>query len=67
MNAKENHIREYRIKRGWTQEKLARRIRVNPALFARYEEGTEDPPVDICIYLCVVLDADPQELFGWGK
>lgn len=67
MNAIENHIKECRIKRGWTQEKLAERIHVGPALFACYEDGTEDPPVGICIDLCAVPDANPQELLGWGK
>lgn len=60
-------LKRLREKKGWTQEGLAERIHIDPAAYARYESGEEEPPLDTCIYLCVVLDSYPGELLGWEK
>jgi len=60
------NLRRIRKEKGWTQEKLAERIHVDRTTYNKYESGKVDPPLDICIYLCVVLDTNPNELMGWG-
>ena len=58
-------LKKARECKGYTQEALADRIHVDRAAFARYESGEEEPSLDTCIYLCVVLDVTPATLMGW--
>ena len=67
MDKLPNKLKELRKKKGWSQARLAERIHIDRTTYCKYENGTVTPPVDICIYLCIVLDSNPNELFGWGQ
>lgn len=60
-------LRDIRLDRGWTQEALAVRINLSAEQYRRYEAGAEEPPIEVVVYLCIVLDTTPCHLMGWGS
>ncbi len=55
-----------RLEKGMTQQEVADRIHIDRSTYSKYESGKVDPSLDKCIFLCIVLDMDPNELMGWG-
>ena len=59
-------LRRLRRAKGWTQQRLADRIHVDRTTYCKYENDTVEPPMEVWLYLCIVLDTNPNELMGWG-
>lgn len=60
------NLRHIRSRQGLTQQQIAKAIHVDRTTYNKYEAGTAEPPLDTCIYLCIVLDTTPNELLGWN-
>ncbi len=59
-------LRRLRKAKGWTQQRLADRIHVDRTTYNKYENDVVEPPIEVWLYLCIVLDTNPNELLGWG-
>lgn len=42
-------IESLRIKKGWSQAELARRLHLSPSTVGMYEQGRREPPIDILV------------------
>lgn len=42
-------IESLRIKQGWSQAELARRLHLSPSTVGMYEQGRREPPIDILV------------------
>ena len=60
-------LKALRIQKGWTQKRLAERIHIDRTTYAKYESDKVKPPMEVWLYLCIVLDTDPNYLLGWGN
>ncbi len=52
-----------RIERGWSQQDLARRLRVNQTLVSAYERGLKLPSLDRLVRLQKIFNVEPMSLF----
>lgn len=58
-------IRQERMRRGWTQEHVARKIGVTKATLQRIETGQRKPSYDVLVKLLDLFEyTDPRELFA---
>lgn len=48
-------IREQRLSRGWSQERLANKVGLKGPSIMRYESGTQWPPLDVAEAIINVL------------
>jgi DNA-binding XRE family transcriptional regulator len=62
----ESHVREYRLKKGLSQEALARELGVSRQTVVNIERGTNEPKVLLALGLAAVLGAAVHELFRRG-
>ena len=60
-------LRRARKAKGWTQERVARELRVDRTTYCKYETGKVEPPITLCFHLCVVLGLTPNALMGWEE
>lgn len=61
-----NIIREYRTRRGMTQEELAQALSVTPQAVSRWEIGVSYPDIAMVPGIARVLEASADELLGCG-
>ena len=61
------NLRKRRKEKGWSQRHVADRIHVDRTTYSKYESGKTDPPLEKCIFLCIVMDMSPNQLMGWGS
>lgn len=52
-------IKEYRIKNGYTQEKLAEIINVSTTFISRIERGNAKTSLEVLAKICLALDVSP--------
>ncbi len=63
-----NKILQYHRKKHrnrYTQQQLAIKIGVAPSAVSNWESGRIPIPGDAVIRLCLELEIDPNQLFGW--
>ena len=58
-----NRIRQFRIKKGFSQEKLAELSDLNMSYIGQVERGEKNPSVDIVYSIASALDVDLSDLF----
>ena len=59
-----NRVQEYRWKRGWSVQQLARISKVNRSTIVRLEDGsTKSPSLDVAFALADALKVDERILF----
>lgn len=58
------NIRYYRLKIGWTQEKLAIRAKLHSHYLSRLELGQENATLETLEKVAKTLQLDPKELFN---
>lgn len=66
------NIREYRLKAGYRQTELVRKLQIagiDISIFSynRIERGTQNPTVSFLFALCTLLHCDMNDLFGLEK
>lgn len=57
-----NYIKDKRIKKRFTQEELATKLKVNRSTYANWEQGLRKIDADMVIKICEILDIDIVEL-----
>jgi len=62
----QSHVREYRLRAGFTQEQLARELGVSRQTVVNIERGLNEPRVLLAIALGALLGAAVGELFRKG-
>jgi transcriptional regulator with XRE-family HTH domain len=55
-------IARLRSEKGWTQPDLARRLEVSRERLSKWERGKHEPPLDMVMALCDVLEVSIDEL-----
>jgi transcriptional regulator with XRE-family HTH domain len=55
-------LRDARVRAGLSQEEVAERIDLDPAMYGGIERGRLVPTIPTLTRLCVVLKLDPDEL-----
>jgi ribosome-binding protein aMBF1 (putative translation factor) len=55
-------IRTFRLRKGWSQARLATELSTSQPHIARIERGTENLPIETCRRLCLALDIDMNTL-----
>jgi transcriptional regulator with XRE-family HTH domain len=58
-----HRISELRRERGWTQEKIAERLRMLPENYARIEQGWQNVTIDTLVRVAEALDVTLRDLF----
>ncbi len=66
MPTYESHVREYRLRAGFTQEQLARQLGVSRQTVVNIERGFNEPKVLLAIALGALLGVAIGELFRKG-
>ena len=61
------NLRKYRTEQGLTQQKVAQAICVDRTTYTKYERGTTEPSLATVLMLCRLLNASPNQLFGWDE
>lgn len=60
-------VKEYRIKQGLTQEKLAEKVGVNETYISRVETGSAKPSLKLLFNLSIVLETTMDNLIVDSK
>lgn len=60
-------LKEFRIKKGYTQKQLAEIIGVTEASVSRYESETRKLDQELITRLCIALEVTPNELLGFDE
>ena len=58
-------IKRIRTKKGFTQEELSERMKINPKYLSSIERGKENPTLNTLIKLSESLDVDLSEIFSF--
>lgn len=58
------NIRNYRVKLGWTQERLAREIGVSTSFIGHIERGSRTASLDTLVLICNAMDISADQLLG---
>lgn len=58
-----NKIKELRISRGWSQQKLADAAGVSQLMISRCERGVVFPSIGTCLLICKALGKYLDEVF----
>ena len=61
------NLRKYRTEQGLIQKKVAQAICVDRTTYTKYEMGTTEPSLATFLTLCQILNASPNQLFGWDE
>ena len=64
--AYQSNVKEFRIRRGFSQEALARELGVSRQTVVNIERGASEPKVLLAIAMATVLGAAVHELFRKG-
>lgn len=59
-----NKIKEFRFRRGLTQQQLADRVGVDQSAIVRWEQGKANPTVENLISMATILDCSTDALLG---
>ncbi|MBP5662632.1 MAG: helix-turn-helix transcriptional regulator [Clostridia bacterium] len=57
-------LKEYRLRRGWSQKEVAERLFCSPVVYSRYETGVRQPSLEILIKLADLYGISLDELTG---
>ena len=60
-------IRQERVKRGWTQEYVARRIGLSLTAIQKIETGERNPSYPVLVKLEDLFQMNHRDLFGGGN
>lgn len=60
-------LREMRMKRGFTQQRLADTLDIALRSYQCYETGTRTPNYDLLIFIADTLDVSLDYLLGWDE
>ena len=52
--------------KGWSQQKLADKLRITQQCVSRWVNGNREPCIDDILLICQLLDEDPNELLGFN-
>lgn len=58
-----NHLKEYREKKGYSQQKLAEIVSTTRQTIISIEKGTFNPTAKLAYLLCLALDVKFEQLF----
>lgn len=58
------NLKKYRLKRGWSQTKLAAELRTNAQAVQRWERKEVEMRASTISRICKALDITPNDLFG---
>lgn len=58
------NIKQERIKKKWSQEKLGQKIHTTGKQISNYENGKTTPPIDVLFQLCEIFDCELGYLLG---
>jgi putative transcriptional regulator len=58
-----NRLKEIRLKRGYTQERLGEAVDVTRQSIIAIEKGRFRPSVELALRLALVLESDVEEIF----
>jgi transcriptional regulator with XRE-family HTH domain len=58
-----NNVRAIRLKRHWTQEKLAEMAGIHPVYVSYIEKGTRNPSITKILQIANALKCTPAEIF----
>ena len=58
-----NHLKEYREKNGFSQQKLAEMVSTTRQTIISIEKGTFNPTAKLAYLLCLALDVKFENLF----
>ncbi len=61
--AMENHIAEWRARKGLSQRQLAGLLFVHPSQVAAWESGTKTPRIEIILEMARLLECRVEDLF----
>ena len=56
-------IRQVRKAKGWSQEELAKKVKVTRQTISAVESGDYNPTINLCIDICKALGKTLDELF----
>ena len=59
-----NRIKELRVKNGWRQEDLARRLSISDRAVGHYETGRRTPDLETILALCDIFGCTSDYLLG---
>jgi len=65
MNTKQlfaDHIRTFRLSRGWTQEQMAELLSTNREILSKYETATRGISLKTILTWAKILDVEPSSL-----
>lgn len=62
-----HRIKELRIKRGYTQEELGKRIQKSKSAISSYENDMQIPPLEVIADIAIVLNVSIDYLVGFEK
>ena len=60
-------IKDFREKKGMTQQELANFINVNRVTIAEYERQRMVPSIDKIVKIAIILETTPNELLGYER
>lgn len=61
------NIRHYRLKKGYSQEQIARLLGISLRQYQNVEKGVSLPNVITGLRLAIILNVDPYKLFSVSK
>ena len=56
-------LKSLRIKKGMTQEQLAKKLNTTKAAISRYEKDQRQPKLELLTEMAMILDASPDDLY----
>ncbi len=59
----ENHLEEFRVHKGWTQQELADRVAVSRQTIISLEKGRYNPSIELAFRLARQFAVSIEELF----
>ena len=60
-----NHLRQLRIKKGYTQEQVAKALGINRTTYTKYETGVTQPSLEQLKKLCSLFEIDYNTLLNY--
>ena len=66
MSALCDQMRKLRDERGWTQQEVADRLKVNKQTISQYERGVREPHIDMLCAIADLYQISVDELVGHG-
>jgi DNA-binding XRE family transcriptional regulator len=60
-------LKEFRQKRGLTQQELANLVHLHRVTIASFESGKNNPTLENMLKFCEVLNITPNDLLGFNK